>query len=251
MSHWLIWSSIKGSLKTSHASHSDDTNNQTHKAPHTQLETQSQTPRRISFHFQAINQEKEIRHQSFSVCFLLFWSYMLLRSGRSGGGGGLGSCLFVPEGPAIFITSRIQFPAPASLGLFRGRMRSILTRPLSFLRIRAVITENVPRCDCNPASRAAVFILHFYQYDLQISCIPQEICTSNTEEHILSGFGGRVTFFFFFFFLTIHKKTQKIIPSKLTNRRRREGLWLKQTLLSHNVWKLHCGGAESEFKAGS
>lgn len=135
---------------------------------------------------------------------------MLLRSGCSGGGGGLGSCLFVPEGPAIFITSRIQFPAPASLGLFRGRMRSILTRPLSFLRIRAVITENAPRCDCNPALRAAVYILHFYQCDLQISCIPQEICTSNTEEHILSSFGGRVTFFsFLFFFLTIHKKTQK------------------------------------------
>lgn len=244
MSHWLIWSSIKGSLKTSHASHSDDTNNQTHKAPHTQLETRSQTPRRISFHFQAINQEKEIRHQSFSVCFLLFWSYMLLRSGRSGGGGGLGSCLFVPEGPAIFITSRIQFPAPASLGLFRGRMRSILTRPLSFLRIRAVITENVPRCDCNPASRAAVFIL----------CLQLHPSGNMHVKHWrahFKWFWWKGDFFFFLFFLTIHKKTQKIIPSKLTNRRRREGLWLKQTLLSHNVWKLHCGGAESEFKAGS
>lgn len=140
---------------------------------------------------------------------------MLLRSGRSGGGGGLGSCLFVPEGPAIFITSRIQFPAPASLGLFRGRMRSILTRPLSFLRIRAVITENVPRCDCNPASRAAVFILHFYQYDLQISCIPQEICTSNTEEHILSGFGGRVTFFFFSFFFNNSQEDTKNYSIKI------------------------------------
>lgn len=151
---------------------------------------------------------------------------MLLRSGCSGGGGGLGSCLFVPEGPAIFITSRIQFPAPASLGLFRGRMRSILTRPLSFLRIRAVITENAPRCDCNPALRAAVYILHFYQCDLQISCIPQEICTSNTEEHILSSFGGRVTFFsFLFFFLNNSQEDAKKIFHEISHQNWQTGDW--------------------------
>lgn len=59
---------------------------------------------------------------------------MLPRSGCSGGDG-LGSCLFVPEGPAIFITSSVQFPVPVSLGLFSCRMRSISTQPLEFLRV--------------------------------------------------------------------------------------------------------------------
>lgn len=70
---------------------------------------------------------------------------MLPRSGCSGGDG-LGSCLFVPEGPAIFITSSVQFPGPVSQGLFSCRMRSISTQPLEFLRVlRAVTTEGLLR----------------------------------------------------------------------------------------------------------
>lgn len=100
------------------------------KTPPHRGEIQSYTCHRISFHFQAINQGKKQGNKYFELVFSL-WRFMLLRSGR-GGGGGLGSCLFVPEGPAIFITSSIQFQEPASLGLFRCRIRSISTQPRAF-----------------------------------------------------------------------------------------------------------------------
>lgn len=51
------------------------------------------------------------------------WRLVLLRSGHGGDGGGLGSCLFVPKGPAIFSTFS-QTILRASPDLLRRRTGS-------------------------------------------------------------------------------------------------------------------------------
>lgn len=95
---------------------------------------------------------------------------MLQRSGHSSGG--IGSCLFVPEGPAIFIPSRFPFPEPVCLGLFLMQNGVNFNLANKFSRMRVVITESVLRCDSIPELRAALYVAPFYQHEeLQMSCI--------------------------------------------------------------------------------
>lgn len=146
---------------------------QTHKQrteSHTQLEIQSH---RISS-YKPKERNKALEY--FRLVFSL-WRFLQLRSGW-GGGSGWGSCLFVPEGPTISITSITPLPEPASSSLCKCSMASQFQ-----LSHRAFHKQkSLLRCDGISELRAAVYKA---QYEgLQIGCILVEICTSNTGENI-------------------------------------------------------------------
>lgn len=152
--YWFMTGEIpKQTLLTTHKQqHKQRTKSSTHSRKC------SHTCDRISFHFKAIHTAKQ-RHKAREYFKLVFLSLKAPAAEEwPAGAGGLGSCLFVPEGPsAIFITSSVQFPKSLRLTLDAG-WGQFQTEATEFLRIRVVITESLSRCESIPELRAAVCI---------------------------------------------------------------------------------------------